>query len=44
MVIPKYLNFYSILSIKNLQIHQKHYNKEFGIFGMVKIMFLQVKL
>ena len=44
MVIRKYFNFYEILSIKNLQIHQKHYNKEFGVFEMVVIKFLEVKL
>ena len=30
--------------IKNLHIHQKHYDKECGVFGMVKIKFLEVKL
>jgi len=46
MVIPKYLNFYSIIFIKNLQIDQKHYDKELGVLvlGMVKIEFLAVKL
>ena len=29
---------------KNLHIHQKHYDKECGVFGMVKIKFLEVKL
>jgi len=44
MIIPKYLNFYWILTIKNLQIHQKHYDKEFGVLGMVKTKRLEVKL
>jgi len=44
MVIPKYLNFYSIIFIQNLYIHLKHYEKEYGILGMVKIKFLEVKL
>jgi len=44
MVIPKYLNFYLIILIKNLQIHQKHYDKRFVVLGMVIIKFLAVKL
>jgi len=44
MVIPKYLIFYSILSIQNLQMHPKHYKKGVGVLGMVQIAFLGVKL
>ncbi len=44
MVIPKYLNFCSILSIQNLHMHPKHYNKGVGVLGMVQIEFLEVKL
>jgi len=52
MVIQKYLNFYSIIFIKNLQIYPKHYDKEYGVLGidvmfivvMVKIEFLEVKI
>jgi len=43
-VIPEYLNLHRIIFIKNLHIHQKHYDKECGVFGMVKIKFLEVKL
>ncbi len=44
MVIPKNLNFYSILSIQNLQMRPKHYKKGVGVLGMVQIEFLEVKL
>jgi len=44
MVIPKYLDLYSILSIQILQMHPKHYKKGVGILGMVQIEFLEVKL
>ena len=44
MIIPKYLNFYSIVLLKNLQIHHKYYDKESGVLGMVKIKFLEVTL
>jgi len=42
MVIPKYLNFYSIIFIKNFLIHPNHYDKEYGVPEMIKIKF-QVK-
>jgi len=43
-VILEYLNFYSIIFIKNLQIHPKHNDKESGVLGMVKVRFIEVKL
>ena len=44
MVIPKYLDFYSILSIQILQMHPKHYKKGVGVVGMVQFEFLETKL
>jgi len=40
----KYLNFCSIVLLKNLQMHHKHYDKESEVLGMLKIKFLEVKL
>ena len=44
MVIPKYLNFYSIRLLKNLYIDHKHYGEAVDALEMVKIKFLEVKL
>ena len=44
MVIPQFLNFYWITFIEDLQIHQKHHDKESGVLEMVKIKLLEVKL
>jgi len=43
MVIPKYLNFCSIIFNQNFEIYPKHNDKEYGVLEMVKNKFLEVK-
>jgi len=42
-VIPEYLKLHRIIFIKNLHIHQKHYDEGSRLFRMVKIKFLEIK-
>jgi len=44
MVIPDYLNFFSITFITNLQRYQNYYDKEFEVLEMVKNKLLELKL
>jgi len=43
MVIPKYLNFYSIIFIKICR-YNPNTKKEYAVLGMVKSKFLEVKI